>query len=195
MLLAGPVWGRRYSIVKHDGHTELAYLLELPEVLGPTQREFEIKKEASYIISIKNPNISAPGFAAFSSGKKPEYTTHLIEKFGDRRWINVEDPKLLNYENTQLLLIGARKKDVEEELGIDINDQKETENSADIFKELKIKREQVPLKPLLKGKFPEKDEIPMAQEVIQLSHEESPGKGGKKGGKVAASRSASASCK
>jgi hypothetical protein len=91
------------------------------------------------------------------------------------------------------LLIGARKKDVEEELGIDIDEQNESEGSADIFKELKIKREQVPLKPLLKGKFPEKEEIPMAQEVKQLSPEEAPGgRGGKIGGKVAATRAASA---
>jgi Protein of unknown function (DUF2795) len=190
---AAPVGEGKYCIVRHDGHTELAYLLELPEIPGPTQREFEIKKEASYIISVKNPEIKVPGFGAFSSGKKPEYPRHLVEKFGDKRWINVEDPELLNYENTQLLLIGARRKDVEEELGIDIDEEKETEKSADIFKELKIKREQVPLKPLLKGKFPEKEEIPMAGEVNQLSEEQVPGrKGGKAGGKIAATKAASA---
>ena len=59
-----------------------------------------------------------------------------------------------------MLLIGARKKDVEEELGIDIDEQKETERSADLFQELKMKKENVPLKPLLKGKFPKKEEIP-----------------------------------
>ena len=191
---AAPAGEGKYSIVKHDGHTELAYLLELPEVPGPTQREFEIKKEASYIISVKNPDISVPGFAAFSSKeKKPKYPKHLMEKFGDRRWINIEDPDLLNYENTQLLLIGARKKDVEEELGIDIDEEKETERSADMFKELKIRKEQIPLKPLLKGKFPEKEEIPMAQEVKQLSKEQAPGvRGGKIGGKAAATKAASA---
>jgi Protein of unknown function (DUF2795) len=190
---ATPAGEGKYSIVKHDNHTELAYLLELPEIPGPTQREFEIKKEASYIISVKNPEIKVPGFAAFSEDKKPKYPRYLMEKFGNRRWINVEDPELLNYENAQLLLIGARKKDVEEELGIDIDEQNETERTADIFKELKIKRDQVPLKPLLKGKFPEKEEIPMAQEVKQLSPEEVPGgRGGKIGGKAAASRSASA---
>jgi hypothetical protein len=187
-----PAGEGKYSIVKHDGHTELAYLLELPEVPGPTQREFEIKKEASYIVSVKNPNISVPGFAAFSSNKKPEYPKRLVEKFGDRRWISIEDPDLLNYQNTQLLLIGARKKDVEEELGIDIDEQKETERSADMFKELKIRKEEVPLKPLLKGKFPEKEEVPMAQQVKQLSREEAPGRGGKVGGKAAAIKAPSA---
>ena len=188
-----PAGEGKYSIVKHAGHTELAYLLELPEEPGPTQKEFEIRKEASYIVSVKNPDISVPGFAAFSSRKKPEYPGHLIKKFGDRRWISIDDPELLNYENIQLLLIGARKKDVEEELGIDIDEQNETENSADIFKDLKIKKEQIPLKPLLKGRFPEAEEIPMTQEVKQLSPEEAPGViGGKIGGKAAITRGYSA---
>ncbi len=115
-----------------------------------------------------------------------------MEMFGDKRWIDVENSELLDYENTQLLLIGARKKDVEEELGIDIDEQKETQRSADIFKELKVRKNEVPLKPLLKGKFPEKEEIPMAQEIKQLSKDEAPGRGGKIGGKVAASKAPSA---
>jgi hypothetical protein len=94
---AAPAGEGKYVIVKHDNHTELAYILELPEIPGPTQREFEIKKEASYIISVKNPDVRVPGFAA--SEKNPEYPKTLKEKFGDRRWINVEDPGLLNYEN------------------------------------------------------------------------------------------------
>ena len=194
LAAATPTGEGKYVIVKHDNHTELAYILELPEIPGPTQREFEIKKEASYIISVKNPDVKVPGFAAFSSeDKKPDYPKHLKEKFGDRRWINVEDPELLNYENTQLLLIGARKKDVEEELGVDIDEEKETERSADLFKELKLRREQIPLKPLLKGKFPGKEEIPMSQEVKQLSKEQYPGaKGGKIGGRAAATKSTSA---
>src|SRR5215204_4982232 len=194
LAAAAPAGEGKYAIVKHDNHTELAYILELPEIPGPTQREFEIKKEASYIISIKNPDVKVPGFAAFSSeDKKPDYPKHLKEKFGDRRWINVEDPELLNYENTHLLLIGARKKDVEEELGVDIDEKKETERSADLFKKLKLRKEQVPLKPLLKGKFPSKEEVPMSKEVRELSKEEYPGaKGGKRGGRAAATKSTSA---
>jgi hypothetical protein len=190
---AVPVGEGKYCIVKHDNHTELAYILELPKIPGPTQREFEIKKEASYIISVKNPDVTIPGYAAFSTeDKKPNYPKYLRERFGDRRWIDVEDPDLLNYENTQVLLIGARKKDVEEELGIEINEQRETDKSADMFKELKIRKEQVPSKPLLEGKFPEKEEIPMAQEVKHLSKEEAPGRGGKIGGRIAATKAPSA---
>ncbi len=146
LAAAAPAGEGKYSIVKHDGHTELAYLLELPQVPGPTQKEFEIRKEASYIISVKNPGVNVPGFAAFSSARKPEYPKRLMEMFGDRRWMDVENSELLDYENTQLLLIGARKKDVEEELGIDIDEQRETQRSADIFKELKVRKEAGSLK-------------------------------------------------
>jgi hypothetical protein len=191
LAAAVPAGEGKYVIVKHDNHTELAYVLELPETPGPIQREFEIKKEASYIISVKNPDVKVPGFAA--SEKNPDYPKTLKEKFGDKRWINVEEPDFLNYENIQLLLIGARKKNVEEELGIDIDEEKETEKSADLFKELKVRKEQVPLKPLLKGKFPGKEEVPVSQEVKQLSKEEYPGaKGGKIGGRAAATKSTSA---
>lgn len=193
LAAAVPIGEGKYSIVRHNGHTELAYILELPKIPGPAQKEFEIKREASYLISVKNPNIAIPGFAAISSStRRPNYPKHIMEKFGNRRWINVDDPDLLNYENTQLLLIGARKKDVEEELGIDIDEKKQTEESADIFRELKIRKEQVPLTPLLKGEFPKEEEVPFAQEVKKLSKEEMPGKGGKKGGKVAATKAASA---
>jgi hypothetical protein len=188
---AVPAGEGKYSIVEHEGHSELAYILELPEVPGPTQREFQIKKEASYIISVKNPDIQVRGYTAFLD-RKPGYPKALKEKFGDRRWINVDDTHFLDYENAQLLLIGARKKDVEEELGIDIDAEKENANTAEIFKDLKIRKEQTPLKPLFEGKFPGKDEIPMAQEIKTLSPEETPGRGGKIGGKIASNYSASA---
>jgi hypothetical protein len=191
LAAAVPAGEGKYVIAKHDNHTELAYVLELPETPGPTQREFEIKREASYIISVKNTDVKVPGFAA--SEKKPDYPKTLKEKFGDKRWINVEEPDFLNYENTQLLLIGARKKNVEEELGIDIDEEKETERSADLFKELKVRKEEVPLKPLLEGQFPGKEEIPVSQEARHLSKQEYPGaKGGKIGGRVAATKSTSA---
>jgi Protein of unknown function (DUF2795) len=188
---AVPAGEGKYSIVDHEGHSELAYILEIPETPGPAQREFQIKKEASYIISVKNPDIQVRGYTAFLD-RKPGYPKALKEKFGDRRWINVDDTHFLDYENAQLLLIGARKKDVEEELGIDIDAEKENANTAEIFKDLKIRKEQTPLKPLFEGKFPGKDEIPMAQEIKTLSPEETPGRGGKIGGKIASNYSASA---
>jgi hypothetical protein len=197
LAAAQPAGEGKYSIIKHDGHTELAYILEIPEVPGPTQTEFEIKKEASYIISVKNPDIVIPGYEVFSKkdeGRKPNYPKHIRDKFGEnRRWINVDDSEIINYENTQLLLIGARKRNVEEELGIEIDEEKENRNSADIFKELKIKKEEIPLQSFLKGKFPKEEEIPISNGIKVIPSDKAPGvKGGKKGGKVAATESTSA---
>lgn len=193
---AHPAGEGKYSIIRHDGHTELAYILEIPEVTGPTQTEFEIKKEASYIISVKNPEIFIPGYAVFSKkdGRKPNYPKNIKEKFGEKRWINVDDPQILDYENTQLLLIGARKRNVEEELGIKIDEEKENKNSADIFKELKIKKDEIHLQSFLKGKFPKAEEIPMSKGIKEIPSEKVPGiKGGKKGGKIAATTKAPSS--
>ena len=53
--------------------------------------------------------VNVPGFAAFSSARKPEYPKRLMEMFGDRRWMDVENSELLDYKNTQLLLIGDDK--------------------------------------------------------------------------------------
>ena len=91
------------------------------------------------------------------------------------------------------MLIGSRKRNVEEELGIEIDEEKENKNSIDIFKELKIKKEEIPLQSFLKGKFPKEEEIPMAQSIKEIPSKNAPGvEGGKKGGKVAATKSSSA---
>jgi hypothetical protein len=41
---------------------------------------------------VKNPDIQVRGFAPFEK-RKPQYLSSIKEKFGDRRWINVEDPE------------------------------------------------------------------------------------------------------
>jgi putative ubiquitin-RnfH superfamily antitoxin RatB of RatAB toxin-antitoxin module len=83
---------------------------------------------------------------------------------------------------------------VEEELGIDINEEKETLNSTDLYKELKVKTDQIPVKSLLKGKFPNKEDLDASvANVKKLSRDEIPGrKGGKIGGKVASTKAVSA---
>ncbi len=96
---------------------------------------------------------------------------------------------MLNYENTQLLLIGARKKDIQEELEIDLNEEKETENTAELFKELRIKRRTSASETTIERRVSRQDRTAiMSQEVRRLSREEAPGRGGK----VAATRASSA---
>ena len=44
---------------------------------------------------------------------QPDYPQHLREKFASRRWIPGDDVELLNFPNTQVLLIGAHADGVE----------------------------------------------------------------------------------
>ncbi|UFS72173.1 hypothetical protein LPW11_08260 [Geomonas sp. RF6] len=141
-----------YAIVRHDDHTHLVYSLELPEKPREVQRELGIEDEASYILSIKNPEKPAPQQAGLRGDQKATYPYKLREGFQDRRFIDADPPDFLDYEGTEIMLIGAAE-DPSEELGIELDPEKETLSSADIFKDLKLSRKEHPVKPLLEGKW------------------------------------------
>lgn len=73
-----------YAIVRHDSHTHLAYSLELPRKPGKVQRDLRIDDEASYILTVKNPEKPAPGGAGLKGSRKAGYPEDLMEKFGGR---------------------------------------------------------------------------------------------------------------
>ncbi len=153
---ARPVGEGKYAIVKHQDHAELAYVLEMPEEPGEAQRELGIEKEASYIVSIINPKVPVPaGYP--SSEEPPNYPESILKEFGENEnFISLaRDLRFINFQNAQMILVGAREgRDViEKEFGVDIQEEKETVHSADIFSKLKIEKDKVPTKPLIEGKF------------------------------------------
>jgi hypothetical protein len=192
---AVPVGEGRYQLLKHKDHTELAYALELPKEPGPAQEDFEIRAEASYIVAVKNPAQTAPGLPAPS--EPPAYPKRLAARFGSRRWIDADDPALLDYEHSQLLLLGAHAGDVAEELGVTLETEDESLHSAEICRELKLACEKERVAPLLTGELPKKtarweEKRPGGEEVRRLTEAESPSKAGKIGGAAAAKRAPSA---
>lgn len=153
---ARPVGEGKYAIVKHQDHAELAYVLEMPEEPGEAQRELGIEKEASYIISVINPKVPVPaGYP--SSEEPPNYPESILKEFGqNENFVSLaRDLRFINFQNAQMILVGAREgKDViQKEFGIDIKEEKETLHSADVFSKLKIEKDRVPIKPLIEGKF------------------------------------------
>src|SRR3954447_94223 len=60
---ARPAGEGRYALVDHEGHTHLAYVLELPREPGAAQNLFGIEREASYVIAVRNPEAAAPSGA------------------------------------------------------------------------------------------------------------------------------------
>jgi hypothetical protein len=179
LAAAKPVGEGRYQLVSHRGHTELAYVLELPERPGPAQDMFEIKKEASYIIAVRNPDAPQPGGIP-APREQPNYPERLRQEFGTRRWISVDDPELLDYRYAQVLLLGAHAgAEVEAELGTRIEAERETVDSAEVFRLLRLDREEVPLEPLFEGRFPEEELPPPDAEIEELAPEETPGRRGR----------------
>lgn len=141
-----------YAIVKHDTHTHLAYILELPEKPAEVQDVLNIAKEGSYVFAIKNPLIPSPEGLGLSENQKAQFPPHLQEKFRDYRWMNVDPSQLLDYEHAELAFIGASQ-NVSKELGVDLETEKETEATAEIFNDLKLAKEAHPLQPLFTGKW------------------------------------------
>jgi hypothetical protein len=160
---ARPVGEGKYAIVKHhQNHTELAYILELPKEPGEAQEELGIEKEASYIISVINPK--KPAVSSVADGGRypsveeiPMYPEELLKEFGDNdTFVPLSrNTRFLDYQNTQILLTAAREgRDViKRDIGIDIIEEDETQQSADIFNKLKVRKDQIPTRPLTEGKL------------------------------------------
>ncbi|MGI8831713.1 MAG: hypothetical protein ACR2IS_03655 [Nitrososphaeraceae archaeon] len=151
--LARPVGEGKYAIVNHQNHAELACILELPKEPGEAQKELGIEKEASYIVTVINPVKPSPkGYP--SADQLPQYPDSIQREFEeDENFIPLtRNLELVNYQNAQIILIGARegKDTIKKEIGIEI---KEDPSSADIFSKLKMRKEEVPVRPIFEGKL------------------------------------------
>ena len=149
---ARPVGEGIYEIVKHGSNTNLIYVLELPEDLGEAQQALGIKTEASYIITIKNPEGSSPNGMGLPAEEKADLPKDLQNKFEQRRFVPAEPPEFLDYPGVELILIGASA-DIEAELGIELNPATETEDTAEILNDLRMRKSRHPIEPLFTGEW------------------------------------------
>jgi hypothetical protein len=138
-----------YAIAAHAGHTHLAYALELPEREGPAERELNIEREASYVIAVRNPETSRPPNTGLDPDRDAKFPQKLQDKFRGRRFVPVDPPEFLDYEGAELMFIGASE-DPERELGIAFKPDRAGFRSADVLKDLRLRRE-VAREPLLEG--------------------------------------------
>jgi hypothetical protein len=146
-----------YQIVKHHAHTHLAFVLEVPEEMGEVQDAFNLHKEGSYIISIKNPEISSKLRLQYS--KKADFPKELIGKFQGKRFIPVQPTSLLNYPGVELIIIGATEA-ITDELGKAGEELEELEkmemkrlDDEKLFNELRMNKAEHPAEPLIKGEW------------------------------------------
>src|SRR5919199_1461823 len=97
---ARPAGEGKYAIIKHQDHTELAYVLELPKEPGEAQRELGIEKEATYVISVINPKIPRQSNLP-SSEEHPKYPEEILNEFNEtENFVSLsKDTKFIDYQN------------------------------------------------------------------------------------------------
>lgn len=139
-----------YVLILHGNHTHLVYVLELPAHLGEVQAAFNIKAEGRFVIAVKNPEAVAPPGVGLEAGFQARFPEDLKARFGDRRWQPVEPPQFLDYEGAELVLIGGRD-DLGEDLGLELEAHPKDEETAEIFKDLRMDRSERTIKPLFRG--------------------------------------------
>lgn len=141
-----------YAVATHDGHTHLAFILELPERPGPAQADLDINAEDSLVIMVRNPDVPVPDRPGLPRPRDPDYPETLRATFAGRRFTSLDPPDFLDYPGAELVLIGAAT-DIGRELGLALHRRHKTEESAGSFTVLGMERDLHPLKPLLIGEW------------------------------------------
>lgn len=139
-----------YALYRENGSTRLAYVLELPADPGAPQKAFNIEPEANFVITIKNPDKPSPAQAGLQEAKEADYPKRLSEKFEDRRFIDCDPADFLDYEGTQFVLVSGHQ-DLTPEEEKAMRPQREDEEHADIFRDLRMQKTAQPNAPLFEG--------------------------------------------
>lgn len=149
-----------YGIIRHGNHTHLAYVLELPEEIGEVQEAFNIAKEGSYIVTVKNPTVGAPAGMGLAPKEKEELPEDLLALFEDKRFAPLDPPSFLDYKGTEIIIIGASD-DLKAELG-KTGEQLEKLEEADValgltdatvFEELHLDKAKYHAEPVVEGEW------------------------------------------
>lgn len=149
---ARPVAEGAYVIARHGDHTHLAYQLEQPHRLGAPQQELNIEQEASYVVTVKNPQAPSPPRVGRPEPGKADLPADLQERFRARRFAPLDPPDYLDHPGTEMLLIGAAH-DASQELQLDLDAEVERAAHSSLFDDLRMGRQERPIKPLFEGQW------------------------------------------
>lgn len=140
-----------YALVQVGRDMHLVYALGQPEKPGPVQKALNIAPEASFVLSVKNPEKGAPPGAGLPEKGKADYPKSKQKEFAGRRFAP-SDPGLLDYEGAEFILVGARR-NPEDQYGLDIEEKADRMSDERIFRQLRMARSRHPTEPLFEGKW------------------------------------------
>lgn len=124
---AAPIGEGVYAITSTGRETHIAYILTIPSEIGEVQEDVGLKQRGSFVTSAKNPETAAPRGANLPKGA--EYPKEILDEFRGRGWMPLE-PKLLDYENTQFLIIGHNEGALEKATAPQPEDEKNDDKEA-----------------------------------------------------------------
>ena len=96
-----------YRIVRHGDHTHLEYELASPREPGEVQHDLGIRRRATHIVTVKNPEAGSPPWAGLREEDQPRFPRRLQEKFRGRRYAPLDPPDFLDHEGTEFILIAV----------------------------------------------------------------------------------------
>ena len=163
-----PAGEARYVIAEAEGTSFLLYRLHRPARPGDAQRQFGIRREAGYVIAVRNPAVKVAGFPE----ENPDYPARLVKKFAEERWIAVDDTALLDYPDAQLVLIGATEETFET--------GRRLQKATDLFARLSLDADDWPTGSLEGKSLVAPGHLPESREPRA-----DPSRGGRKGGRRA----------
>lgn len=140
-----------YAISLEDGQMHLSFALELPEQTDEVQHSFRIPPEASFVLSVKNPEAGQPRAAGLREEQKADYPEKLQREFRGRRFER-EDVRMLDYPGAEFILVGART-DPQREYDVELETEKEDYQHAEIIRDLRMTKSRHPVQPLFEGRW------------------------------------------
>lgn len=127
-----------YAITTTGRESHLAYHITIPSPFptdsNSVQQSLGLNEQGSYALSAKNPTASGPANASLDNPAK--YPEHIMKQFRGLRWMPLV-PELLDYENTQMLIIGEGMGEMDkatEEQEADKKDEKKETPSEEMDK-------------------------------------------------------------
>jgi hypothetical protein len=110
----------QYRIEEHDGHSHLQYTLDHIEAGDDVVRDLGVEREATFIVTVANPDPSAWGLAEvpdvqFELFDDPEvhvtiptpFPAALQKRFEGRRYTRLDTPRWLDHPGAELIFIEA----------------------------------------------------------------------------------------
>ncbi|HEX2956478.1 MAG TPA: hypothetical protein VHO70_06595 [Chitinispirillaceae bacterium] len=140
-----------YTIVIQENRAHLVYVLELPRVDGRLRDALRIGTEGNLVIGVYNPLFEVTPEEEPAT-HKPNLDETLKANLGTDHIIYHHLPQLLNYSHVKLAIFkesSAETNYIQKQL----HPLKDTQQTADIFSDLKLQKEKYPVLPLLRGEW------------------------------------------